>query len=129
GQRTQLFVAPDGELARLPLEVLPDGDGLLLDRYRITYLASGRDVLRLGQDSGRAPADPVVVSGPDYDYGLDTPCPTAAPPAEVSGKRSLDGALSALEFPPLDGAHEEGQQLARQLADHLGRRVEPLLGR
>ena len=48
GGATRLFIAPDGELTRLPFEALSDGSGAnLIDCYRISYLSTGRDVLRL----------------------------------------------------------------------------------
>jgi CHAT domain-containing protein/tetratricopeptide (TPR) repeat protein len=129
GGRTRLFIAPDGDLSRLPLGVLPDGDGLLLDRYRITYLASGRDVVRFGAGGGRTPAAPVIVGGPDYDYGLGTPAPSSEQAVEVRGMRSRDRLLFDIEFPPLPAAGEEGREVAQQLGDYLGRPIEPLLGR
>ena len=47
GGATRLFIAPDGELTRLPFEALSDGSGAnLIDCYRISYLSTGRDVLR-----------------------------------------------------------------------------------
>ena len=53
---TRLLLAPDGDLARLPFEVLPTADGRrLIDDYQISYLSCGRDVLRFGAAStGRA---------------------------------------------------------------------------
>jgi hypothetical protein len=45
--RTQLFIAPDGDLSRLPFEVLPSVDGRrVIDDFHISYLSAGRDVLR-----------------------------------------------------------------------------------
>jgi len=46
---TRLFLAPDGDLARLPFEVLPTDDGrYLIDNYQISYLSVSRDVLHFG---------------------------------------------------------------------------------
>src|SRR5262249_19443858 len=49
---TRLFLSPDGDLYRLPFEALPDGPAHLIDRYQISYLTTGRDVLRFGQPVG-----------------------------------------------------------------------------
>src|SRR5262249_27413333 len=47
GACCRLFVAPDGDLTRLPFEALPLADGRhLLDAYRISYVSVGRDLLR-----------------------------------------------------------------------------------
>jgi hypothetical protein len=49
GGCTQLFLAPDGDLTRLPFEALPVGAGRrLIDDYQLSYLGVGRDVLRFG---------------------------------------------------------------------------------
>jgi tetratricopeptide (TPR) repeat protein/CHAT domain-containing protein len=74
----RLFLAPDGDLNRLPFEALPLADGRhLLDAYRISYVSVGRDLLRLQVHSDRQPAEPVVAADPDFDLGLG---PRAAPP-------------------------------------------------
>jgi CHAT domain-containing protein/tetratricopeptide (TPR) repeat protein len=125
GRRTRLFLAPDGDLARLPLEVLPaDGGGYLLDRYRISYLTSGRDVLRFGLPAGGPPAAPVVVADPDFDLGLQ-----AAPaPQPVPGQLFRAPELDELCFPPLPDGRAEGQEVARLLGQHLRAEVRPWLG-
>jgi hypothetical protein len=55
----------------LPFEVLPfDGKRLVLDCFEVSYLASGRDLLRLGRQSGStSPA--IVVADPNFDLAQD----------------------------------------------------------
>ena len=68
GNRTRLLIAPDGDLARLPFEVLPTSDGRrLIDDYQIGYLSCGRDVLRFGAATIGEAGDPLVVADPDFD--------------------------------------------------------------
>jgi CHAT domain-containing protein len=68
GNRTRLLIAPDGDLTRLPFEVLPTADGRrLIDVYEISYLSCGRDVLRLGAKTTGEPSEPLVVADPDFD--------------------------------------------------------------
>jgi CHAT domain-containing protein/tetratricopeptide (TPR) repeat protein len=70
--RKRLFLAPDGDLTRLPFEVLPTNDGrLLLDDYCISYLGCGRDVLRFGAESTGGPARSLVVADPAFDLALE----------------------------------------------------------
>ena len=78
GQKS-LLVAPDGDLCRLPLEVLPRGDrGRLIDDFRISYLSCGRDLLRLGTaTTGRADS-PMVMADPDFDLGTADVSPSTA---------------------------------------------------
>ncbi len=66
--QTRLLLAPDGDLARLPFEVLPTADGRrLIDDYQISYLSCGRDVLRFGAASTAEPAPPMILADPDFD--------------------------------------------------------------
>ncbi len=82
----RLLLAPDGDLTRLPFEVLPSEDGhLLIDTYQISYLGCGRDVLRFGAASSGQPAEPLVVSDPDFDLGTAT---VAAQPSTSSSTKA-----------------------------------------
>jgi hypothetical protein len=46
--RKRILLAPDGDLTRLPFEVLPvNKDGqCLIDEYFISYLSTARDIVR-----------------------------------------------------------------------------------
>jgi CHAT domain-containing protein len=67
----KLFIAPEGELTRLPFETLPLSKDaiikLVIDDYAITYLTTGRDLLRINKESDRLPNEPIVVADPDFD--------------------------------------------------------------
>ena len=53
---TRLFLVPDGDLTRLPFEVLPLDQGRrLIEAYRLSYLSTGRDVLRFTMSSPVSP--------------------------------------------------------------------------
>jgi CHAT domain-containing protein len=112
-------LAPDGDLTRLPFEVLPlETGGHLIDTYHISYLSVGRDVLRRRATGGRPSSDPLVIADPDYDLGWDPVGSSSAGDPEGAG-----AATRALPmFHRLTGTAEEG----RQVAERLG--VEPLLG-
>jgi CHAT domain-containing protein/tetratricopeptide (TPR) repeat protein len=122
GGRTRLLLAPDGDLARLPFEVLPDAEGrLLLEEYGISYLGCGRDVLRFGAAPTRPPADPLVVADPLFDLAADG----AAAPASAhtpASRCSRDIRHSGYQFRRLPGTRQEGERVA----DLLG--VRPWLG-
>jgi CHAT domain-containing protein len=67
---TRVIFAPDGELTRLPFEVLPTDDGRrLIDTYHFSYLSIGRDALRFGYKAMHDPTAPVVIANPDYNLG------------------------------------------------------------
>jgi CHAT domain-containing protein/tetratricopeptide (TPR) repeat protein len=76
----RLLLAPEGDLTRLPFEALPLGGGYLIDDYQISYLGTGRDVLRFGAAASGSAAPPLVAADPEFDLGTDpTPPPPSAP--------------------------------------------------
>jgi tetratricopeptide (TPR) repeat protein/CHAT domain-containing protein len=107
GDGNQLFLAPDGDISRLPFEVLPlDEERFLVDEYEISYLSVGRDIMRVGDERPMHPSEPLVIADPDFDLGgSDAP-----------------GFKAATPFQPLKGTHHEGEGVAKQL------KVEPLMG-
>ncbi|WP_410672101.1 CHAT domain-containing protein [Amycolatopsis sp. cmx-4-68] len=116
--RTRVLVAPDGEIATVPFEVLPAaGGGHLVDEYRFQYLNFGGDVLRTAPE---APSGPdVVVASPDYDLGGVSPA--AADDLDALRAELREAGTDAF-FAPLDGAREEGAHVAALLG------VQPLTG-
>jgi len=92
---SHLILAPDGKLNLVPFEALIDSQGHYeLERYLVSYLSSGRDLLRLAAHrASRSPA--VIVAGPDYG-----PLPSHPAPGTVS-------------FLPLPGARAEAVDLGR----------------
>ncbi len=67
-----LYIANDGDLARLPFEILPlDGEKRLIDEHPISYLSVGRDVLRFQIQPTTKTSEPLVIADPDFDLKLD----------------------------------------------------------
>ncbi|WP_204140408.1 tetratricopeptide repeat protein [Halomicronema sp. CCY15110] len=63
-----LLISPDSQLNRVPFEALPTetGGDYLVQQYQISYLNSGRDLLRFGVvEPSRNPA--VILADPDYE--------------------------------------------------------------
>jgi CHAT domain-containing protein/tetratricopeptide (TPR) repeat protein len=139
GPCRRLLLGPDGDLTRLPFELLPAREGrLLLDDYGISYVGSGRDVIRFTAPPFRPGAEPLVLADPDFDlsgqamavrptprvglwsrlFGRSPPAAAAsAPPAPGSLARresrlSRDFSRSAFHFARLPGTRAEGQQIA-----------------
>jgi CHAT domain-containing protein/Tfp pilus assembly protein PilF len=66
GDTRHLLIALDGSLNLIPFAALVDErDRYLIERYSISYLTSGRDLLRL-QTSVQSDAPPLVVANPDF---------------------------------------------------------------
>jgi CHAT domain-containing protein/Tfp pilus assembly protein PilF len=92
---SHLILAPDSKLNLVPFEALIDPQGHYeLERYLVSYLTSGRDLLRLA--AHRAPRSlALIVAGPDYG-----PLPSHPAPGTVA-------------FLPLPGARGEAADLGR----------------
>ncbi|NTV43430.1 MAG: CHAT domain-containing protein [Syntrophobacteraceae bacterium] len=123
GGRKRVFLAPDGDLHRLPFAALPmEANRCLIDEYLISYVGSGRDVLRFGSNSKLKPSAPLVMADPDYD--LDTGLQAAQPDKTApSGRQSRDFMGMAPHFNRLPGTRTEGERVAALLD------VNPLLDR
>src|SRR5262249_5771065 len=66
GESAQLLISPDGMLSLVPFAALVDERGrYAVERYSISYLASGRDLLRL-QVARESQSGPLVVAAPDF---------------------------------------------------------------
>jgi CHAT domain-containing protein len=66
GDTRRLLIAPDGSLNLIPFAALVDEQNrYLIERYSISYLTSGRDLLRL-QTSEPSKNEPLVIANPDF---------------------------------------------------------------
>jgi CHAT domain-containing protein/Tfp pilus assembly protein PilF len=104
GDARHLFLAPDGALNLIPFGALVgEKNRYLLEDYSLTYLTSGRDLLRM-QSSAVSRQGPLVVADPLFDSGAAAPATEA-----VQNRRSADFA-SAI-FTPLPGTKDEASAL------------------
>ncbi len=149
GDATRLLVSPDGELNLVPFEAMVDERGrYLVERYAISYLTSGRDLLRLRvpRQSRSGPvvfADPLfgepatrhgVTTGADVASMYFAPLPATAgeartikalfPDATIfSGPRATKAALQRVDAPRMLHIAAHGFFLG----DARARVVNPLL--
>ncbi|MBL8150820.1 MAG: CHAT domain-containing protein, partial [Blastocatellia bacterium] len=69
GKRERLFLSPDGSLNLIPFAALLDSKGkYLVEKYKLTYLTSGRDLLRL-QAKTESGQTAFIFANPDYGQG------------------------------------------------------------
>jgi CHAT domain-containing protein len=136
GDVNHIIVSPDAQLNLIPFAALVDENNrYLLETYKITYLTTGRDLIRLQLEySHKQP--PVIVANPDYDKpGEPTTVAVSknseispAPVTPNSGGNSRDfassspqvwGARGAVEmsFGALPGTAEEANIIAPLLSD------------
>lgn len=67
--KTALLISPDGALNLVPFDAFIDEQGnYLIENYHITYLTSGRDLLRL-QYKTKSIDPPLIIADPDYGIG------------------------------------------------------------
>ena len=104
GDSKHLLLSPDGALNLIPFETLVDEGGeYLVENYTLTYLTSGRDLIRL-QDGSTAQTEPVLIANPTFEQpgGLGT------------AQRYAN--LREQKWPPLLGTAQEADKIAAQFS-------------
>ena len=118
GRATQLLISPDGEINLVPLEAFSDAGGrYLVERYSISYLTSGRDLLRM-QISRPNKTGPLLIADPLFGEPTIAQTarleqPKAATPSAPNRRRSVTtaGDLSGVYFAPLSGTAREARSI------------------
>ncbi|MFE4108683.1 tetratricopeptide repeat protein, partial [Almyronema epifaneia] len=117
GSAQHLLLSPDGQLNQIPFEALMDSQRrYLIESYQISYLTSGRDLLKLQFDVPHQ-QPPVLIAAPNYDQASVT---TVIADSRRTNRRSSD--LSQLRFGDLPGTAAEAAAIAPLLD------VTPLTG-
>ena len=136
---SHLIICPDGQLSRLPFEMLPVGNKFLVEEKTISYVTSGREVVRLASSKSNVQSSKSLVMGnPDFDFDLKsfpekrvTRVPNSneeargesgtrvARPSDngLAVTRSLSRDYRGLKFQPLPGAEAEARSVAKLLGD------------
>jgi CHAT domain-containing protein/Tfp pilus assembly protein PilF len=112
GNTKHIFLSPDGALNLIPFAALVDENNkYLVESYTLTYLTSGRDLLRL-QIAGVSKDPPTVLANPLYN--LNNAPATQALATQTAKRdaefRNLD--FTQLLYPPLSGTAKEATALA-----------------
>lgn len=127
---TNLTISPDGPLNFLPFELLWNGDRLVLDRFTVRTVPTGRDLVRLRSNPLPAATGPAAVFG-NPEFTARNPDPNTPledrmlEPATRGVDRSyLSGLLRRTPFPPLPYTERE----ARTVSGLLGPDTRLYLG-
>ncbi|UFP95018.1 CHAT domain-containing tetratricopeptide repeat protein [Gloeobacter morelensis] len=105
-----LLLSPDGQLHTLPFGVLIDEQGrYLIENYTISYLNTGRELVRLQERATGAREAPLVMAAPDYGRSA------AALPVSATGATTRSGDLGELQVGSLPGSLQEAKALAALL--------------
>ncbi len=103
GNTKTILLSPDAALNLIPFEALVDENNqYLVENYHITYLTSGRDLLRL-KDKFASQQSPLIVADPFYGKAGE----------KVALTRSID--RSEFTFPGLPGTEEEAKAIKNLL--------------
>jgi CHAT domain-containing protein/Tfp pilus assembly protein PilF len=114
GNTHRLFLSPDGDLNLIPFGALVDDEErYLVETYSITYLTSGRDLLRL-QVHSVSKQGPVVFANPLFNQVADSDNQTS--PVADAGNRGRPWDLRNVKFKPLPGTAEEAKALGDVLS-------------
>ena len=115
-----LLISPDSQLNRLPFEALQTetGGDYLVQQYQISYLNTGRDLVKFGiVPPSSAPA--VVLANPDYNSADDSvQIAQASSPDDsraIPERRSTE--LSQIQVGPLPGTAAEVEAIRPLLND------------
>ncbi len=114
GDSSQLLISPDGQLNLIPFAALVDENGkYLLERYAITYVTSGRDLLRTRVER-ESKTGPLIVANPsfgvpDTEQALRVMKPITASMRRRSVTTARD--LSEVYFAPLGSTELEGRTI------------------
>ncbi len=115
GDRKRLILAPDGDIYRLPFGVLPaDKERYLIEDYHISYVGTGRDILRFGAGSAPGAAPPIVIADPDYDLEAGAKIDQRGVD-RAQQRRSREMVRYASHFARLPGTREEGEHIAAMI--------------
>jgi CHAT domain-containing protein len=146
---SHLIVCPDGQLSRVPFEMLRVGERFLIEEKTISYVTSGREIVRLAESPKSNVQSPksLVMGGPDFDLDLSKAgsasfqlAGSAGVPARGStdakqdplpftarmpALRSLSRDYRGVKFLPLPDAEAEARSVAKLLGGDCVLRVGP----
>ncbi|MGP1385360.1 MAG: tetratricopeptide repeat protein [Thainema sp.] len=121
GNAQHILLSPDGQLNLIPFAALVDEQNrYLVETHQITYLTSGRDLLRL-QTQTASQQPPVLLANPNYDSADPSVQVAALAPSSTvdpdrgDNRRSDD--LATLTFGSLPGTAVEADAIIAQLAE------------
>jgi CHAT domain-containing protein/tetratricopeptide (TPR) repeat protein len=111
-----LLISPDGALHLIPFAALVDEDNhYLIENFTLSYLGSGRDLLRLDVAQVASRRAPLILANPDYRR-VNTEIARA--PARTTRALPVLRSVDLARLPPLSplpGTGEEARKLARLL--------------
>jgi CHAT domain-containing protein len=126
GDAKHLLISPDGFLNLIPFEALVDEKNkFLIENYALTYLTSGRDLLRM-EVSRNVSGSPVIIADPLFGEPEATQIAKAEPSRSKANFRTqkrqsvtTGNDLSSVYFSPLNATASEANAIRTQFPDSL----------
>jgi CHAT domain-containing protein/Tfp pilus assembly protein PilF len=145
---SHLIICPDGQLSRLPFEMLPSSPGydatrpvgnkFLIEEKTISYVTSGREVVRIASPKSSVHSSKSLVMGnPDFNLDLTARSSRGNEALKLSSQpenqslltsaatRSLSRDYRGLKFDPLPGSGLEATYVAKLLGSDAVLRLGP----
>jgi len=130
GDNRRIVIAPDDKLCLLPFEALCDEQRqYLVDIFEISYVSTGRQLVRLQDKStGRPAQSNLVAADPDFMLAANSGGGTLPETGKERPDRATGAGLqhimrgSGIQFRPLPATRKEGERIAKLL------RSDPILG-
>ncbi|XYI00859.1 CHAT domain-containing protein [Sorangium sp. So ce1128] len=111
GPTRQILLSPDGALDLVPFGAVVDEEGhYLVERYGLTYLTGGRELLRSREVTAPRQGG-VVIAAPDYDASV-----ASASPSQEGDAPTYSMDVPHLHFSPLPATLDEGRSVAGRFA-------------
>jgi CHAT domain-containing protein len=130
---SHLIICPDGQLSRVPFEMLPVGNKYLVEEKTVSYVTSGREVIRIASPKSSVHSSKSLVMGnPDFNLDLSRSrreealikAESQQPKVKIevslvtsSPTRTLTRDYDDIKFQPLPGAEAEARSVAKLLGD------------
>ncbi|MEG4114145.1 MULTISPECIES: CHAT domain-containing tetratricopeptide repeat protein, partial [unclassified Microcoleus] len=112
GNTRTILISPDSQLNLIPFAALVDENNrYLVEKYAITYLGSGRDLLRL-QNPVASRSNPILLANPDYS----NPGSVQVPSANRGNNTRRSSNLAQIQFGALPGTLKEAEAIAPLLS-------------
>jgi len=116
GDTRNVLISPDGKLNLVPFAALVDEQGrYLIESYTITYLTSGRDLLRLSVPR-QSKQTPVVIANPAFGVAITSASPAVVAPA--AGNRAP--ASQTRQAPSASRGRRSGNMLSANWSELRG---------
>jgi CHAT domain-containing protein len=113
GNKHNILLSPDSQLNLIPFAALIDEKNqYLLENYEITYLSSGRDLIKL-QVKLPSKENPVIVANPELDEPGNAPTRIASSTTRGTNLTSAD--IATLKFGPIAGTATEAKAISTLL--------------